>query len=298
MIALSRAQAQTQYNLDLQRLTWNHSTINVLIVPEDSASWWQASYLNATLRAIGEWNNAIQAFALNYSNFAYLSSLRIDPTVSQTLEYGFDVYVSWARIIDASSDAIGITGNMYSPSGIIINSTITLAAESSLGYIPNEVDMQNVALHELGHSLGLGHSNYSGDIMYPSVTVNQPVKGLSTLDLFGVSTVFQWMSDSSDSPYRPRQSSVTLPSSIEYLVLSISYENLPPQTASPFPSQTSFAWGQAVLTLGQALLTYISQFFLHPIILISLLAAISALIVAKFVIARVVHKSYPAEPSG
>jgi hypothetical protein len=292
-------QAQAQYSLDLEGITWNHSTISVLVVSQDGASWWKPSYLNATLRSIGEWNNAIQAFALNYSNFAYLSGLRMVPTVSRALNYSFDVYVSWTRALSASADEIGLTTTTYGSSGTIINSTISLAAEDSRGYVLNEVDMQNVALHELGHSLGLGHSSYSGDVMYPRLTLNHPVEGLSTLDLYGVSTVFQWMSNSSSRPYSPQQSSVTLPSSVQYLYLPISYGTLPPPTLSPTPSptlppglsQTLSTYGQIALTFGQTLLTYILQFFLHLGILVSLLIAISAVLATEFLVARITHKS-------
>jgi hypothetical protein len=291
-------QAQAQYFLDLEGVTWNHSIISVLVVPQDSASWWKISYLNATLQSISEWNNAIHAFALNYSNFAYLSGLRMVPTVSHALNYSFDVYISWTLALTASGDEIGLTNTRYSLSGTIINSTISLAADDSRGDVLNAVDMQNVALHELGHSLGLGHSNYSGDLMYPRCTLNNPVEGLSTLDLYGVSTVFQWMSNSSNPPHGPQQSSVTLPSGIQYRYLPTSYENLPPPTptssSTPSPTLPS-GQSQTLSTYGHALLTYILQFFQHPVILIPLLIAISALIVTQFLVARIVHKSTPKE---
>ena len=296
MISLcGQAQAQAQYSLNLEGTTWNHSMISVLVVPQDGASWWKPSYLNATLRSIGEWNNAIQAFALNYSSFAYLSRLRMVPTVSHTLNYSFDVYVSWTGALSSSADEIGLTKTTYDLSGTIINSTISLAAEDSLGTVLNEVDMQNVALHELGHCLGLGHSNCSGDIMYPRLTLGQPVLGLSTLDLYGLSTVFQWMSNSSNQPYGPHQSSVTLPSSIQYQYLPISYENLPPPTpptsTPPTSSQTLSTLGRTALIFGQTLLIYMLQFFLHPGILIPLLIAISAILVTELLVTRITYKS-------
>jgi hypothetical protein len=289
-------QAQTQYSLDLESITWNHPIINVLVVPQDGALWWKPSYLNATLRSIGEWNNAIHSFALNYSNLAYLSRLRMVPTVSHALIYSFDVYVSWTRTLSVSTNEIGLTTMMYTSSGMIINGTTSLAAEDSQGVVLNEVDMQNVALHELGHSLGLGHSNYSGDAMYPVSTFNHPVDSLSTLDLYGVSMVFQWMSSSSNPPYSPQQSSVALPSSIQYRYMPISYENLPPSTSSPTPSPASPpGLSQNPSTYVQTLSTYILQFLLQPLILIPLLIAISALLVTKFMVPRRIHKSAPKE---
>jgi hypothetical protein len=288
-------QAQAQYSLDLDGVTWNHSIIKVLVVPQDGASWWwKPSYLNSTLRSIGEWNNAIQAFALNYSSFSYLSGLRMVPTVSHVLNYSFDVYISWAQALSAGIDEIGLTAMTYTPSGRMINCTISLAAEDSQGIVLNEVDMQNVALHELGHSLGLGHSDYSGDVMYPRSTLNRPVDRLSTLDLYGISTVFEWISNSSKPAYSPQRSSVTLPSGIQYRYLPISYENVPPLTSSPTLSPSL---SQTLSTCVQTLLNYILRFFLHPLILTSFLIAIPALIVTEFLVRRIIHKSTVKERS-
>jgi predicted Zn-dependent protease len=285
---LGEAQAQTQYSLDLQGLTWNHSTISVLVVPQDNASWWKSSYLNATLRAISEWNNAIVYFARNYSNFAYLSSLRMIPTISHAMNSGFDVYISWIETsLNTGANEIGDTQTVYEQPYTIIKSTITLAAKDSQGYVLNEADMQNVALHELGHSLGLGHSSYLGDVMYPHYTPKQTVEGLSTLDVYGVSTVFQWMSKSSQ--FNP-VSSVTLPSNIPYQYLPISNENLPPPSSTPSPTPY-----QTVLTYIRTLLTYILQFFLRPEFSIPLLIAILALLVTEFVVATHRRRKEPQE---
>jgi predicted Zn-dependent protease len=281
----SHGQAQTQYSLNLEEITWNHSTISVLIIIQDNESWWAPSYLNATLRAIGEWNHAILDFASNHTNHAYLSKLKMVPTVAHTIDSGFDTCISWTKRLLNATDNIGYTNTWHGvPSGIIMNSTISLAAEDSGGDVLKEVDMQNVALHELGHSLGLGHCNYSGDVMYPRLTLNHPVEGLSTLDLFGVSTVFQWMSNSSNPPYSPQQSSLTLPSSITYRHLTIAYEDLPPAPPSPSPLQT-------LLTYILNLLTYVIRFILRPELLIPLLIVILVVVVVEILLFARVEKA-------
>jgi hypothetical protein len=294
---LGEAQAQAHYSLGLEGLTWNHSTISVLISPQQSTSWWKPSYLNATLRAIGEWNNAIVDFANNYSNFAYLSRLRLVPTISHAMNSGFDVYISWTGTpLNNSVDEIGCTQTVYESPGIIKNSMISLAAKDSSGYVLNEVDMQNVALHELGHSLGLEHSNYVGDIMYPKYTPKQTVQGLSTLDVYGVSTVFQWMSKS--TVYVPQTSSVTLPSNIPFRYLPISYENLPPPSPFPSPSPSPpLSIFQNLLTISLTLLTFILQFLLRPEHFIPLLIGLSAVLVTQFLLARL-NKSTRKERLG
>ena len=79
-----------------------------------------------------------------------------------------------------------------------MNSTTILATHSNHEVSLNEVDMQNVALHELGHNLGLGHSNYTGDLMYAVYTMGTSLESISTLDVFGVATLFAWETNSTD----------------------------------------------------------------------------------------------------
>jgi predicted Zn-dependent protease len=278
----SQTQAQVQYSLNLHRMTWDHSTISVLITLPNNESWWTPSYLNATLRAISQWNHAILDFASNYTNYAYLSKLRMTPTIAYKMDSGFDVYISWTEKPPSATDEIGSANILYElPSRIIMNSTIDLASKTLQGYVLNEVDMQNIALHELGHSLGLGHTNYTEDVMYPKYTPDplKQVQTLSTLDLYGVSTVFQWMSNSFSFPYSPQQSSVSLPSSITYQYLPISYEDLPPTSPSLSPLQT-------LLTGIQNLINNVMSLITRTEFLILIVAATVALLVATFILAR------------
>ena len=109
--------------------------------------------------------------------------------------------------------------------------------------------------------------------MYPKYTLNQPVEGLSTLDLYGVSTVFQWILNSSNSPYSPQQSSVTLPSNIQYRYLPIYYEDLPPVPPSFSPLQT--------------LLIYIIRIICRPELLIPIVIVILVAVVIEILYVRV-----------
>lgn len=257
--------AQAQYSLGLQGVTWNHSTISVQINPQEDAPWWQPYYINATLRAIGEWNDALTVFAVNYSDFSYLSSLMIVPTVSNATNSTFDVYVSWTEIsLSNSSDDIGLTTTMSESSGVIINCTTVLASKSQSGEVLNEVDIQNVALHELGHCLGLRHSNYTGDLMYPTYALGGPIRAISVLDAYGVAAVFRWMQR------QLIESSITLPSNIEYQYLPISDENLPPLQSSP----------ASVSNTLQTVLYGIVEFVMSTEFLVLVLLVIIGLLVA------------------
>jgi hypothetical protein len=122
---------------------------------------------------------------------------------------------------------------MYLPTSYVnTKSEITLSAHDCRGNILSETDEQNVALHELGHCLGLGHSNYTDDLMYYAYSLGGSVRAISTLDAVGVGTVFRWMANSQE--YRTDNQgqqiySVSL-ASAEYEYQPISEENLPPQS--------------------------------------------------------------------
>jgi hypothetical protein len=273
-IALVGAQTQPEYVLALQGPTWDHSVITVLVVPKFDEAWWNPSYLNSTLHAIDQWNEAISYFASTHSDFAYLSLLRMEPQVSNSTIGGFDAYVSWIEQFGNETCEAGLTRTTYASSNIIINSTLTFSAYDCRGNILSETDMQNVALHELGHNMGLGHANFSGDPMYYAYTLNSPVRAISTLDVYGVGTVFRWMAYSQEfDPVNqgPPIYSVTLPLSIKYEYLPISEKDLPPQSA---------------IDQIRIFLDNLPEFILQPEVLILILIAASA-VIAYITITRV-----------
>src|SRR5512139_1541851 len=95
VLATAVTKAETEYSLDLQGTTWNNSVIRVLIIPPENETWWKPSYLNATLHAIEEWNDAVTYFASNYANYAYISGLVFEPEVSNSANTESDVTISW-----------------------------------------------------------------------------------------------------------------------------------------------------------------------------------------------------------
>jgi predicted outer membrane repeat protein len=47
----------------------------------------------------------------------------------------------------------------------------------------NQYDFETIVMHELGHSIGLGHSGDTGSVMYPYLAAGQARRGLTTADL-------------------------------------------------------------------------------------------------------------------
>jgi hypothetical protein len=231
-VSCNGVRGQEDSSLQLQGFVWNRLTLNALLVTADNESWWNPDYLNTTLRAIGQWNDAIKAFSANYSDFSYLSNLKIQPIISNTTQPGFDIYINWTGSPLSKTDEVGLS-QISANFGTIINCTTNLATHTNHGEALKEEDMQNIALHELGHSLGLGHSNYTGDLMYSVYTIGYAPEDVSTLDVYGVATLFAWEINATN--FYPvsdwlKVNSVILPPNIVYRGLPVSPENASPQT--------------------------------------------------------------------
>jgi len=76
-----------------------------------------------------------------------------------------DVVVTWVASLD--SNRTGRTDLTWDQRGNIHRATIVLATHTPEGQLLDARRMSALALHELGHSLGLGHSPSRADAMYP-----------------------------------------------------------------------------------------------------------------------------------
>jgi len=224
---IGEVKTQTDYSIDIAGATWDHSTIRILLIPRYDESWWDPAFINLTLQAVEMWNKALATFASTYEDFTYISNISLDPTESAGTTQDFDVNISWTEDPIANSlENVGLT-ELYSLSGVIDFCNITLAAKDGFGIPLTNVMKQGVAAHEIGHALGLLHTNSSDDTMFKQIGLDISVRPISTLDAYGVAQVFHWRSVSSQ--YKPsnqgfKSGSVSLPSGIKY-----EYLNSPPQ---------------------------------------------------------------------
>lgn len=210
------------YVIQLQGLTWDHLSLSVLIVPQTYQPWWRDYFLNSTLRAINEWNFALQNFSGYDSEFSFLSQVKFVPTISMSYSEGFDVYLTWVEQTNGS-ETIGMSQAEFRQPFFIINNTIYLGARVQGGPYIGETDSQNVAVHELGHAFGLSHTQISSDVMNPVLSLGGSIIPISTLDAYGVWQIMQWVGNSLPASQAYPGRSSTLPAGTSYESLPVGY---------------------------------------------------------------------------
>ena len=197
---------------------------------------------------------------------------------------GFDIYVNWIESpLSSTSNEVGLSRISSNGQRAIINCSINLAVHNNHGDVLSEGDLQSVALHELGHSLGLGHGNYTGDLMYSQYNMGSSAKAVSTLDVYAVATLFAWEANSTS--FYPinrwlKENTVFLPPDIKYQGLPVSPQNASPETLLKNPIVQTLIFMFGVL--------------IHPEIL-----ALVLLVIVIFVIVASVsytHLTLPTTP--
>lgn len=81
---------------------------------------------------------------------------------------GADIVVTWADRLD--SNRTGRTELTWQRRGAIVKALVTLATHLPDGRPVQPPQMVELALHELGHAIGLGHSPVKSDALYPQTS--------------------------------------------------------------------------------------------------------------------------------
>jgi len=156
---------------------WDHTEITVKVnynnsIPQD--------VINGVFEAIDDWNEAINSLGQSLSDFDLVV---VDKGKA-------DITITLRRGTAGVTGVIGQTITNVSRNGSIQNArmVISLAAFGG-GFSPTFVG--NVVRHELGHALGLGHSDALGDLMYPYLGSSDKVN-ISSLDINAFAYVHEW----------------------------------------------------------------------------------------------------------
>jgi hypothetical protein len=199
--------AAPSYSIGLEDFRWTNFPLKVLI---DMNEWSIPDYATAVHESLQGW--ILSIWANNQSGYETLRAISYSFYVSDiNSTTSYDILITFAPS-EMGPNVVGLTtfkwnAATHEPSPpIIIN--ITTYSKTA-----NHLFVKNIAMHEFGHALGLGHASSQNtldgpELMYPQSSVDQVVYP-STLDLYGLTVVYQGSFPGS----------VQLPSSIPYQIV-------------------------------------------------------------------------------
>ncbi len=110
-----------------------------------------------------------------------------------------DLFIEWRTAADPDLSMVGgtVAHADFPPGCSIVTDTLPKPIHFddsehawSIGATVGAFDVETVALHEIGHILGLGHSDVPGAVMWPSVSDNATLRELHADDIEGVSALY------------------------------------------------------------------------------------------------------------
>ncbi|MDW8043870.1 MAG: matrixin family metalloprotease [Nitrososphaerota archaeon] len=179
---------------------WRKSEISVLIYPHESPI-----YAELAVEAVRWWSRSIKVFTALHGH-EHLNSLRLVTYLSGVNGTTGDITVHFVQ--DLGPRVCG-RAYLYGREREITYSRV----EVSLRCVGTDANLiKVVTAHELGHALGLDHTDSPEDLMYQYVVRDSKP---STLNLYALAVAYSWLRSGSFSV----PSSVTLPPTIPYRYL-------------------------------------------------------------------------------
>lgn len=112
--------------------------------------------------------------------------VKLLPGTAQPNQNNITFFIYHKKIENIASSTVEL-GN-GGPSALQLNNYAINSGRAGLNLTyPNLSIKNSVAMHELGHALGLGHSSYTNSVMYP---VDRGVTKLSAADLNGLRHIY------------------------------------------------------------------------------------------------------------
>lgn len=153
----------------------------------------------AVRNAINEWNAKVKGIEIT----------EVSRNINADIEINFNPE---AHKIDHGVTAAGHTitnavtaaqsTNNLDENGFISGVLITIS-RSAFGNTFDSNKIKQLTQHEIGHALGLGHTNFNGDLM--SIIVDNKTGSISKCDIDAILEANQWkLVDSGVTPYHPQ----------------------------------------------------------------------------------------------
>ena len=153
-------------------LRWNTpANISIVINEQGSDDITDQSHITALRNAIRSWNSVPGSTVHLSEDSSPAQMARTDYQSSSLHLILFDENDS-SGYFPGGTGIVALTPVWFSNSGVITDADILFNGqdfEFTTSGVPGRFDVQDVATHELGHLLGLDHTDWAGGTMYPYV---------------------------------------------------------------------------------------------------------------------------------
>jgi len=131
--------------------------------------------------------NVRQVFLNAIDSYNHTGLVKLIPGEAQPNQNHVTFFIYHKRILNLTANTVELGSG--GPSALQLDHYAINSARAGLNLTyPNMSIKDSVAMHELGHALGLGHSSFTNSVMYP---VDQGVTKLSEADLNGLRNIYK-----------------------------------------------------------------------------------------------------------
>lgn len=209
-------------------------------------------YLDATLRGVRRWTVALDRFATDYPEYSYLREIDVSIEIFDGADpidpAGYDVIIGYVAAgpvfrgvatdgdsnVEEILDELGLKDAARFSGRVIALSLFGSSPRAGqVAYdFPEVNDLENVTMHEFGHTFGLGHTQTWHETLGPDL-MNSPaafVYGdgfpfgdghertqldcLTSLDLYGMAELYRWIPEGG---WQPSYGETDLPAGMPYV---------------------------------------------------------------------------------
>jgi predicted Zn-dependent protease len=214
--------AATPPSIDLEGFRWTSFPVRVLVDMNANST---PDYAVAVREALDDWSRSIWNYTSSFNDTS-LATIRFTFYVSDINgTNSYNVFVTFvASEISPPSETVGLTtarwnAQTHEPISPVTISITTYAKTASHLFV------RNVAMHELGHMLGLGHASQQNtvdgpELMYP-ISSRNSILFPSTLDVYGITVLYksrygQTVQLPADIPYKMLSEGTVLPPTTDF----------------------------------------------------------------------------------